>query len=107
MAITSKNVREFIESPMMQGIHEVAVYKVNVIKWNTPNPTHAFVNLYEPTTRALLNSTMLSGDPAISGSLVFTPALYNTEEGKHYLLLIGWSGTFGIRSAYGTIIGEL
>ena len=107
MAITSKNVREFIESPMMQGIHEVAVYRINAIQWKTPNPTHAFVNLYEPTTRTLLNSTMLSGDPAISGSLVFTPAIYNIEEGKHYLLLIGWSGTFGIRSAYGTIIGEL
>ena len=107
MAITSKTVREFIESPMMQGTHEIFVYRVDAIKWKTPNPTHAFVNLYEPTTRTLLNSTMLSGDPAISGSLVFTPAIYNIEEGKHYLLLIGWSGTFGIRSAYGTIIGEL
>lgn len=107
MAITSKNYREFIESPMVQGIHEVIVYKVNVQKWNTPNPTHSFVNIYEPTTEASLNSTMLSGNPAISGSSIFTPAVSGIEKGKHYTLLIGWSGTFGVRSAYGTIIGEL
>ena len=107
MVITSKNIREFIESPILQGIHEVIVYMVNVQKWKTPNPTHVFVNIYEPTTKALLNSTMLSVNVAISGSLVFTPAIYNVEEGKHYNLLIGWSGSFGIRSAYGKIIGEL
>lgn len=107
MAITTKSYREFIESPMVQGTTEVIVYSVDVLKWKTPNPTHAFVNIYEPTTETLLNSTMLSGDPAITGSRVFTPPVFSIENGKHYRLLVGWSGTFGIRSAYGTIIGEL
>lgn len=83
----------FIESPIEQGEDEYIGYAFNANNWSTPVPSSPTGTMFLLPGRTIDNSK-LSGTWAVTGSWIYTPAVYGITAGTSYELIIEY--TYGI-----------
>lgn len=97
------NVREFKDSPWVQGPDEKIAYKVDTANWpGTGSPSAPVVKLYDESGNDL-SAAHLSGVPSIVGTEITTPLVQLLVEGKKYRLEVKWDRSGNTLEAFGGI----
>jgi hypothetical protein len=97
------NIREFKDSPVVQGPDEKIAFRIDVSKFpGTGNPTNAVVKLFDNANRDV-SATYLLGSPSISGTFITTPLVQNLVEGKVYRIEVKWDRSGNTLEAFGGV----
>lgn len=100
-------VREFIESPWEQGIHEAVPYKVvSTLPWGdgSPDPGSVVVKVFDQTAlEADVSTETLTGAPTIINDAILLPVLHGLVEKHAYRMEVQWTSGGATFEAYGII----
>jgi len=97
------NLREFSNSPVVQGPDEKIAYKLDTANWpGSGNPTNAIVKLFDDANSDV-SATKLSGAASILGTEITTPLVQLLEDGEGYRLEVKWDRSGNTLEAFGGI----
>jgi hypothetical protein len=88
--------REVIESPLQQGADEEIAYQLTMTPWGS-SPTNVSVKAYDITggVYADVTSTVLTGNPTVSGDVITLPVLASLTAGKRYRIEVKFDSADG------------
>lgn len=98
------NVREVINSPIVQGEDEQIAYTLTTTTWGS-SPTSPAVSIYD-SNNVDSSSDLLTGSPSVNGDVITTSTVQSLTAGNTYRLDIQFTSGGNVFEAYCTIKGE-
>ncbi len=97
-------LREFIESPIVQGAEEEIAYYFSTTPWGS-NPTSISAKIYDKDG-VDKSSTCLSGSPSVLNNVITTPMVKALTAEKIYRLEVKFTISGNIFEVFGIITAE-
>ncbi len=99
--------REFVNSPLLQGIDEKVAFTIDTSRWpGTGNPTAVAV-VIKDEAGADKSSTNLTGAASVSGDVITTPLVIALTAGDRFRIEVKWDKSGNTLEAFGDIDGEI
>ncbi len=101
----SDDIREIAQGLQFQGSTEVIAYRLTTTPWGS-SPTFPGVNVYTivGTTYTNVTSTVMpTGFPSVVGDVISWPALTNLVIGTDYFVLMQFTVTGNVFSAWAIV----
>ncbi len=101
------SIREFKESPWVQGDNERLSYTVDTSDWGG-SPTSPVVTLYQLDGAGVKTSiaSSLFGSATVSGDSIITPLVIDLTADIEYRMEVRWTYLGNVKEAYGIIRAE-
>lgn len=98
--------REWVESPMPQGVDEEIVYSVDISKWGN-SPTSISVVVKNEAGTDVTTTVMPSGAPSTPNPLTIQlPVMKSLTAGAEYRVEVKFTSGGQVLECYGMIRGE-
>lgn len=98
-------IREFKESPLVQGEDEIVAYDLTTTPWGG-SPASSAAVIKDPKGRDV-SATCLAGSASEAGDVITTPLVQNLTSGIRYRLEVQWTSGGNTLEAFGFIDGEV